>query len=137
MDTRSELPLRDVPDGIEPIHDGPEGQAGGGEGTMIRRSPDGKFCDPWFALDAWLPVLIRQARPSTVTEVLINAAMASFVRKAQSEYQAAADQLSHGGPSVNRHYSIRKHEAATRWLKKHDILVKALQDIEAIDRPEF
>jgi len=104
---------------------------------MIRRSPDGKFCDPWFALDAWLPRLMDQARQSTVFSVVLKSLALRCVNEAGSEYGCAAKYCSGNEPSRSPEYTLRKHEAAQRWFAKRDILLKALRDIEATDATRF
>lgn len=106
---------------------------------MIRRSPDGKFCDPWYALDAWLPKLLNQARQSTIFPVVLKSLSLLCVRRAGNEYAEAARYFTDDDRTwlCQAGFASRKHEEAQRWFAKRDILLKALADIEAVDAPRF
>lgn len=99
---------------------------------MIRRKPNGQYVEPWFAIDAWFPVLMNQARQSTVFQVVMTALALFCVRQAQDEYRQASAALSNLDHSAGTGYPTRKHENALNWFRKRDILVKALKEIEEI-----
>ena len=107
---------------------------------MIRRTPAGKYCDPYDALWHWLPNLLAQSGQRVFENLFKRAAQYCVEESAKCYDQAARNMRSrddlplaippNGGYQYNAEYH---HTQAMRWLKKRDLLLKCMQDIGEVD----
>ncbi len=105
---------------------------------MIRRKPNGQWCAPFNALWEWLPVLMSQSGERDVFHATLRMLGRHCVGRAAERYSEAAVSYSphgrHRNPEdASASWGVHRHELAQKWLRKRDLLLKCLKDIEAID----
>ncbi len=102
---------------------------------MIRRTPAGKYCDPYDAIWHWLPNLIQQASNRRVFDQVLTRLAEFCVKSASEEYLNASQcyAVEHHDEAhavLTGRWGQRRHEEAGKWFRKRDILLQALKDIE-------
>ena len=108
---------------------------------MIRRTPKGQWCDPFSAVSHWLPELLNQSRERQFHVEPLKALARYCVGKAADAYgqaQSAYTQSNCGASDwrpqedASASWGSHRHELAQKWLRKRDVLMRALKEIEEI-----
>lgn len=87
------------------------------------------------AIRFWLPVMLTSAWMNAL-ETALEALQRFCISEFRHEYKMA-----HGAGSwvdadsikITGHFERSRHEQAQRWLKKRDILARAVEQIKAVD----
>jgi len=98
----------------------------------LNRAPDGSFMAPEASVPKWLPLMMSWVYHDPLT-VTLDAIVFFCVGRWKEEYRILHSSLDWYDAKTTGHFQTVKHNEALKWLRKRDILIKAIADIKAVD----
>ena len=103
----------------------------------LNRDPQGHFMESGEGLWFWLPVLLEKCYQHCVFRSCLKRLAQHCVSRAARCYRIAADgYICDGTPDEERSadFSERWHAEAQKWFRKRDIIMRALDELETLDK---
>jgi hypothetical protein len=89
------------------------------------------------AVEKWLPLMLSWCH-GDVMEVGLTAIKSFCIWQWKEQHRVLHDSLGWEGDftglDASGYYQTKRHEEALKWLRKRDILTKAIADIRAVDK---
>ena len=104
--------------------------------SVIRRSPSGAFISRDAVVSAWLPLMLSWIWNDPLTAAL-HAMQRFCINKFAEQYRILHSSLDWEGSTgldTTGHFQREKHADAQKWLKRRDILQKAIEELKALDQ---
>lgn len=99
--------------------------------TVLSRGPKGQFISSYFALEAWLPTLMKNNGIKDAVETVLNECAKGCLELAKEDYTRAAGNIT---DPESIHYARYRARKADEYLQKREIILQALVKIKTVGK---